>query len=269
MCTEWAADFSYSYFEKLLLAIRRNFDHYLISNAAETLQRELERPALFLRHDIDVEPFRALKLAEIEASCGVSATYMVMLNTPLYCVEDSSTISALFEIRAMGHEIGLHYHFDGTYRRNNGLDSLSLAPEIRKACKYLEALIGESIGSFSFHRPARALLNGPLLVAGRVNAYAEPLMAWYLSDSKGVWREGEPLPMLLRPRGCILQLLIHPIWWGPCQNSPEDRLTRFLKEFTREYSLDQLEAFETELSGYMSVGRLNLETRETFNGDKG
>ena len=59
---------------------------------------------------------------------------------------------------------------------------------------------------------------------GKVNAYSRELMSWYLSDSAGNWREGEPLPLLSNPDRPLLQLLIHPFWWGEEHMSAGDRL---------------------------------------------
>jgi hypothetical protein len=72
------------------------------------------------------------------------------------------------------------------------------------------------------------VLRGPLKLAGVVNAYAAELMGWYVSDSKARWREGDPLATLDRPKGKVLQVLIHPIWWGP--GHPREKLQRFVGE---------------------------------------
>jgi len=57
-----------------------------------------------------------------------------------------------------------------------------------------------------------------------VNAYAAPLMESYLSDSAGVWRAGEPLAAIGEMHGPVLQVLIHPIWWGPEHAPAAERL---------------------------------------------
>src|SRR5205823_1486511 len=104
------------------------------------------------------------------------------------------------------------------------------------------------VKSLSFHRPIPWLLRGPLLIGSRVNAYAAELMEWYLSDSKGCWREGEPLPKLRQPQGSKLQLLTHPIWWGDTHLTPAERLDEFAKEKTWRLSHSKAAEFDLALA---------------------
>ena len=102
------------------------------------------------------------------------------------------------------------------------------------------------------------------MVVRRVNAYSRELMAWYLSDSKGNWREGEPLPKLLKPDKYLLQLLIHPIWWGDEHILPEDRLQAYFEVTTKGYSLERIKAFDVALAGHLGIQRsgiVNLKRR--------
>jgi hypothetical protein len=100
--------------------------------------------------------------------------------------------------------------------------------DVAAACEELEATLGRPTRSLSFHKPILDLVNGPLRVAGRVSGYASALFAWYISDSRARWREGEPLASLEKPRARNLQILIHPIWWGAAHAHPAHRLRDLL-----------------------------------------
>ena len=242
----WSSDFSYAYLRQLLRAARSNFEVCLLSDTLRVVKAS-ERPALFLRHDVDVCLRRALRMAEIEHELGVRATYMLMTDSPLYALEDDASKQIIRRLATMGHEIGLHYNPDEGERTGDRRVSAWEA-RIDSACEQLEKVSGLPVASISFHRPPAQCLQGPLTVNGRVNAYASQLMDWYLSDSKGYWREGEPLPHLLRPRKLLLQLLLHPIWWGAEHMRAEDRLQVFFKEQTRGQSplgADHLDAMLT------------------------
>jgi len=36
----------------------------------------------------------------------------------------------------------------------------------------------------------------------------------YISDSRGIWREGCPCQVLSRSLYPAVQMLVHPVWWG-------------------------------------------------------
>lgn len=255
MSVEWRSDFSFDYFRKILHAIKFNFENHLISEALQALRHDGKRPKLFLRHDVDLDLNKALEVAMIENEHGVRATYMVMVNSALYRVEETASRSILRRLISMGHEVALHFDFDSSEERNDHPELSSIEPRIHSACGRLESTIEAEVQSISFHRPVPQLLRGPLIVAGRVNAYSKELMAWYLSDSKGTWREGEPLPRLQNPDQPLLQLLIHPIWWGNEHMPAQDRLQAFFEASTRRYSSEQIKAFDASLSNHLGIQR--------------
>lgn len=223
--TAWSADWSYGYLRRLLVRVKQEYSLEPLAQVPAVL--EAGRRAAFIRHDIDVSLERARALAEAEASWGVFATYHVMLSCPFYDVSDAASRAALAAIRACGHEVGLHYHpaHDEATRPPHPVDE-----EIAAACARLEDAIGTTVESVSFHLPPAGLIGGPLRVAGRVNAYAAPLLKWYLSDSRGRWREGEPLLTLDTPRAEVFQILVHPLWWGETSEMPVVRLAGLMKD---------------------------------------
>ncbi|MCK4550331.1 MAG: hypothetical protein KAT91_00075 [Candidatus Aenigmarchaeota archaeon] len=173
-----------------------------------------------IRHDIDVSLKMSLEIAEIEKKLDIHATYMVMTNSLLYSLEEKESKTSILQLIKSGHEIGLH--FDSSQIDSN--DSDIIQHEIRKDCKKLEKITNCKVLSISFHRPTPAFLRGPLKIDGRINAYGKELMFWYLSDSRGRWIAGEPLPKVSNPDKLMLQILIHPIWWGKKHETAKKRL---------------------------------------------
>jgi hypothetical protein len=255
MNLKWQFDFSYGYFRRILQAIKSNFQLAVVTEAPEFLNNiEVGKPKLILRHDIDVSLKRGLRTAEIENEFGVPSTYMVMINSPLYCIKDQTSRDILRQLIHLGHEVGLHFDLDEEERNKNYKVSFMEA-KIHSACEALENIIGLPVRSISFHRPIPPFFGGPLMIGGRVNAYAKELMTWYLSDSKGYWREGEPLTKLIGASKPLLQLLIHPIWWGNEHMLPEDRLQEFFNTETQGQSYQYLKALDTALAGTIPAVR--------------
>ncbi|HZS02038.1 MAG TPA: hypothetical protein VFE37_25195 [Chloroflexota bacterium] len=250
----WAADFSYDYFRRLVRTAQAHFDVCPVAEAPQALTAG-GRPKLILRNDVDVSLERALRLAEVEHALGARATYMVMINSPLYDVDAPRSRAILAQIRALGHEIGLHFDFADPAERAAGAAVETVEPAIAAACARLEAACGAPVRSLSFHRPLPRFLRGPLVVAGRVNAYARELMDWYLSDSGGRWRQGEPLPMLAYPARPALQLLTHPIWWGETHQAPADRLEAFFAEATAGLAPAERARYDAALGEHIQVWR--------------
>ncbi len=188
-------------------------------------------PDLILRHDIDVSIAAAVAVAEVESALGVRATYFVLVRSLFYNPFSPEASDGLDRLRALGHEIGLH--FDAALYRDGGE---TLDAGAARECAVLETILGDGarIRTVSLHRPAAGLANQPPEIAGRTNAYAPRFVEemGYCSDSRGGWRYGHPLdhPAVAEGRG--LQLLTHPIWWvgeGP----PAARLAAFLDERAR------------------------------------
>ncbi len=65
--------------------------------------REPKQKVIVLRHDVDERPRNALKMAEIEHSMNISATYYFRI------VRISNHPDIIRKIAEMGHEVGYHY----------------------------------------------------------------------------------------------------------------------------------------------------------------
>lgn len=224
-------DFSYEYYRHILKIIKDKFTHYIVAEAPQAMQAGGKR--LIMRHDVDVSLHRALDMARVERQAGVVATYMIIPNAPLYSVEDDESVEILQKILSLGHEVGLHFDLSETERK--AMVSIeTVTDKIESACVQLElALGGTRVRSISFHRPTPQFLGGPLLIGGRINTYAKEIFsAAYVSDSKGLWRSGDPLQTLHKPNRNIVQLLTHPIWWGDQHRSAPERLEEYFQSKT-------------------------------------
>jgi len=205
-----------------------SFDYYrhMLQQAAERGYRvssfEHYRPGVpqtvIMRHDVDYTLNGVLQLAEIERSLGVTATYLFRVHAHEYNLFSPHAFTMLQRLLEWGHEIGLHTEAMNVgrawHRDPGGL--------LVKEKALLELIIDRPIRTVSEHRDishtvhATPYLHEVLdpLSAGFVNFTMAPAYFGdmkYLSDSNGVWREGDLLVHLGKhPR---FQVLIHPDWW--------------------------------------------------------
>lgn len=247
--------FDYDFFEKILFVLKKNFSFCLLRDVTKIINHNNHKPYVLLRHDVDLDLDRALKMALIERELNVKSCYMIMTNSPFYLLDDNRSKAVIREMIASGHEIGLHFDFADSSHRNNEVEIKQIKSEIDTSCAKLENVTCSKISSISFHRPLQHFLRGPFYIDGIINAYSAELMKWYLSDSKGNWREGNPLSSLENPKDKILQLLIHPIWWDEKHLEAPDRLQTFFEHRTKNFSAEGKNKFDITLSSYLTIQR--------------
>lgn len=194
----WDEDFSYEYYGKLLDCITDRFDILLV--------READLPIdgnnlAFIRHDIDVDLNKALEIAKIEHGKGISSTFYIRVSAPNYDINTPESGSAVSMILSLGHDIGLHYD---SYNDTG----------IKEATGVLEGITGCTVDTISSHIPQQRDINGAFRINGLINAYSKELMQWYISDSSGRWRCGDPIKHIEKHEKTSLQILTHPVWWG-------------------------------------------------------
>lgn len=236
-------DFSYSFLKKIInrcnelgsVVSLRQYDH---SHSHET--------KFIWRHDIDIDLDRMLEMAKVESLLGISATYMVIPESPLYQISGDKGQSILRQISRMGHEIALHFDIDSA-RINNPADTNEVNRAIDQDLKKVEQACGEKVSSISFHRPINEFIRGPRYINGCLNAYAKELMEFYISDSGGNWREGHPLRSLDRFDHSVGQILTHPIWWAVEHRSPAQNLEILLRKRSLVLSLSELVDYKKDL----------------------
>ncbi len=204
--------FTYSGYENILRLIQ---SHGNTLSFADALGKQ---KFIILRHDIEFSTERAYKMAQIEASYGVKASYFVQLTNNAYNSLSLQNISILKEIINLGHEVGLHV------RLTDDMDFKMIKMRILSETKILESYLGANFTTFSIHRPSSRSLALNIKVDGLLNAYQDEFFTFvadgdyskarikYVSDARHRWNYGKPTNSLFDEYEKI-QLLIHPDWW--------------------------------------------------------
>ncbi|MGB3260091.1 hypothetical protein, partial [Paenisporosarcina sp.] len=73
--------------------------------ANSVLKSNQERPFLILKHDVETNPLRALKLAQIESKYSHKGSYYVQA----YLLSNKKNIDILKKIQDLGHEVSYHH----------------------------------------------------------------------------------------------------------------------------------------------------------------
>lgn len=209
-------DFTLQNYERLLMLIHADTIFY----------NEIENQHSFMlwRHDVDFSVHRAAVLAKAEQKYGIKATYFFQLGSFFYNILEQEIKELIFTIKALGHEIGLH--FDSTQYAINSKEALEKKLIFEK--NILEYLFDVKIKVFSFHNPTPEILElDDFRYAGMINTYAKFFKEGvaYCSDSNGYWRY-QRLEDFLLQRNAKSQVLTHPAWWQDNIMSPRDRIQR-------------------------------------------
>lgn len=190
-----------------------------------------ERRFCLIRHDIDLDPAAALRIAQIEADLGVHATYAVLLSG-IYNPLKLETRQTLKAIAGLGHAIMLH--FDPAAYRIEGASQLNAA--VAKEAALLRDLLEAPVDSFSFHNttPFTMGCRAPRY-GGLLNAYAGVLQdhVSYVSDSNGRWTYRD-LDGALDENHERLQVLTHPEWWTDVERPAAEKFCRYLEGRSRQ-----------------------------------
>jgi hypothetical protein len=213
-----------------------------------------DEPLVILRHDVDYLPEAALALAREEASRGVRATYFLLLNGFYYNLLDPRFATVASQLVELGHEVGLHYDVN-FLRRFPDREWPGL---MQMQAGVLATLSGQPVSSIAMHQPGlygddplRHRADLPFL-----NAYDDRFFRsmTYVSDSCRAWRDAtwDLLTGGSLPRH--LQLVLHPLNWGP---GDRDRGTIF--EDVHSTRAREIEAAGKELMAQIDRHQAVLE----------
>jgi hypothetical protein len=196
----WAA---YEAYLELAIEIGYTFMPFTIPTG------RLPERAIFLRHDIDFAMQWLPRMAAIEQSLGVGATYCVQPDSRNYSIDAADTGDVIRDVLERGHWLGLH--FDAT-----GIDSDDEVVErVTREAEALSLHFQTDVEAVSFHMPGRRDVGHLVLPPPLINTYAPQFFEEiaYVSDSNQDWR-GQDLVKLLRDGSHDhVQILIHPMWW--------------------------------------------------------
>ena len=247
-------ELTYALLERIFQSAKSKFDIRLLGDG---LSEAAGRPQVFIRHDVDVSIKRALSMAELEAASAIRATYMFIPNSRLYDIRAEG--EDLRRIDSLGHEVALHFDLDDAARERSA-DVQEVLDDIERDCCLIADITGKPVRSISFHRPMPQLIGGEFVIGGRINAYASELMDCYISDSRGQWRCGDPVRVLSETSAPIVQLLIHPVWYGPDHMNPRKRLEEFFLSVTGDSDPAARRQFDADLAFTVpGVRRANYE----------
>lgn len=225
-------DFTIDNYRRLLEIAKRNykFIHYEGFRSRQNF--------ILWRHDVDLSPHRALKLAKVENEAQISATYFLHLQSQFYNLFEPEITAIIRDIMSLGHIVGLH--FDATGRNVLTYDDLKKYLKIDK--NILENMFGQKVGVFSFHNPTLLPfpVPGKMKIAGMINTYCDYLKenVKYCSDSNGYWRFERLEEVLSATSTQPLQVLTHPGWWTDEPLMPRQRVHRCIDGRAKKVSED-------------------------------
>ncbi|WP_436911232.1 hypothetical protein [Halosimplex marinum] len=207
---------------------------------------EIPSDSVLMRHDVDWSPRKAVRMAEIEAERGVTATYFFLVSSPFYNCSNSEIRGYIDRIQRLGHDIGLHFsthqHFDSTPdQREKGQQPADseVSARVNRERSVLETVTDGSVDVVSFHNPPEWVFRRafPDFISTYETQFFESIE--YFGDSVQRWRseppfQGEELPTRM-------QILTHPVLWGESDGSVVDRL-REERDYHRKAINDHLDA---------------------------
>jgi hypothetical protein len=210
-------DFSYDSYKQLLKLLLKNRSNLCFKDFIDDTQ---QNDFLILRHDVDFSPESALRMAEIESSMGIKATYFVLLTCQYYNLLNEKNILFPRRLVEMGHEVGLHYDSKVFELIDNDPMNLLLLQS-----SVLSQIADYEIKSISMHNPSLSGTDPFRGVNQFINAYDERFTKSisYFSDSCGAWRDEFVACLREDNIPSRMQLLIHPIFW---REEPESRWIR-------------------------------------------
>ncbi|HEX5051365.1 MAG TPA: hypothetical protein VFZ65_06305 [Planctomycetota bacterium] len=203
-----------------------------------------DRAFLLVRHDVDITPWSALRMAELERSLGVATTYYYRLHAPFYNLMDGAVLDSVRAVAAMGHEVGLHYEPGFFLVRD--MDPVA---GTRSDLRTFEELLGFRTHTIAQHQPAQ----GPVLADISEHhpcAYQPALVRDipYFGDSGFHWREGCVCTKLhLRQ----LHTLIHPHSWVRDRRSWQEVLRAHAAGLGNRLQAE-MEAYVQHVEGYLA-----------------
>lgn len=215
------SDFTSDNYRRLIDIAKENFCFTTFSE----LESNNDKRFVLWRHDIDMSPQRAVKLAEIESERKVYSTYFLHLHSAFYNAFEADVVECVKRILNLGHHLGLHFD-NGFY---SDLDLSSFEHWLRIEADILESVFDVSIKVFSFHNPTPfAIASTDLRYAGIINVTSSYFRedVTYCSDSNGYWRFRRLEDVLRDPQVKRLQVLTHPVWWQDEVMSPKQRILR-------------------------------------------
>lgn len=227
-------DFTLNNLYELLFKIKNNYkfvDYFNTKN---------ENSFVIMRHDVDMSLEYALKIAEIESSLDIKATYFLWLQSQFYNAFEESNKDIIKNIIDLGHNIGIH--FDHSYY------NVKNEKELTKYLSYdkyiFNKILNIDVKIFSFHNPNEFTLKWKKnKYADLINTYSDIFYneIAYCSDSNGYWIYERLEDVINKKKYNKLQILLHPEWWQEEVLSPRNRVLNIINrrsdKIIKEYDI--------------------------------
>lgn len=252
-------DFTINAYLRLLESVKTKFDtiSYCDSFNCDNF--------ILWRHDVDYSLQHALSLAKLEHQRGIHATYFINIHSEFYNALASDETKIIRNIRALGHDIGIH--LDANYYKVDDISALERALEIELLI--FEKILGSRPKAFSFHNPnATHLFYDAQYYAGLINCYSTYFKQEvnYVSDSNGYWRFQSIQGVLDSKEINKLQVLTHPGWWQEHPNYPRERIHKIvfqraadtIRNYDEQLELDNRENLTYVPQNLMTLIKLEL-----------
>lgn len=216
--------FTYEAYQELLTLLKGN--GYIYRNYHNYDQTDR---SVILRHDIDMDIDRAVRMAQIEAEMGAASTYFVLVTSNFYNIFSKENENKLRKIHEMGHEIGLHFD-EAKYDVET-----DLVCAMEQEVVLLEQCMGCPVRSVSMHRPSKKTLEADYSIKGGeiVNSYGTEFFRnhKYVSDSRRNWRE-DVRAIIKGGEYDRLHVLTHPFWYDETEQTAKQALKKFCESRT-------------------------------------
>ena len=213
---------------------------------------EKER-CVILRHDVDNDLSKALKMAQIEQSKGVESTYFILVTSDFYNVFSRNNRRKILDIMKCGHQIGLHFDETAYSIQSVGGGYGAICDKIIYEAKLLEMVTEKPVKVVSVHRIKGEMLKENLVIPGMVNAYGSQYFEEfkYVSDSRRQWRE--PVEEIVASgKYNRLQILTHAFWYEENEKNLHDTVSSFINAANQQ----RYEAYRdnfTDLDSVMGI----------------
>ena len=236
--------FTYKAYERLIGNLRNHGYQTVSYDNWEKAQR-----CVILRHDIDYDLDKAVKLAKIEMDLGVKSTYFVLLTSDFYNVFSKNAGDSLRTLKDCGHTIGLHFD-EKRYPGIWGCNIEEIRQRIVKEAEVLSAATANEINVVSMHRPSGAVLDADLQIPGMINSYGQTYIRnfKYLSDSRRTWRE--PVEAIIEAEQFQrLHILTHAFWY----NEQEKDIRRSVADYVNNGNRYRYECFQSNITNLEEI----------------
>lgn len=201
-------DFSMEHYREIVAAISKSHRTLCFRDVHAMGRNILDLPRfVIMRHDVEFSIPAALRMAEVEAEFGVSATYFLLQTSEYNPFEEEEAVR-IRRILDLGHDLGLHY--DAALFERLGLDPEKTA---KAQIDLFETFFRTKIHAMSSHMPMRS--GRTFSIPGVIDTY-DPLYLTemkYISDSTQAWREGVVTENL--EKYDHIHLLTHEYIWHP------------------------------------------------------